>query len=257
MRSALVTGGSEGIGFATAKMLLDAGYAVAICGRRQAKLDEAVAKLGGGKRVRALRMDATDEASVAAGLAELDKAGFAIDILINNAGDIGNAGGIGPDLPAKILASLDGNLHSVARLSVAVAPAMAARGWGRIVNVASLAGLGGPLGVIPYAVSKAAVIALTRAMASELGPKGVTVNAVAPGAVTTEAYVARKGEASIRARARSIPTARLATPDEVAAAIVYLCGENSGQTTGQILAIDGGEQGAGPYTSMWSDRRPV
>jgi NAD(P)-dependent dehydrogenase (short-subunit alcohol dehydrogenase family) len=134
---------------------------------------------------------------------------------------------------------------------------MAARGWGRIVNVASLAGFGGPLGVIPYAVSKAAVIALTRAMASELGPKGVTVNAVAPGAVTTEAYVARKGEASIRARARSIPTARLATPEEVAAAIVYLCGESSGQTTGQVLAIDGGEQGAGPYTSMWSDRRPV
>lgn len=257
MRNALVTGGSEGIGFATAKMLLDAGHTVAICGRRQAKLDEAVAKLGGGKRVRAVRMDAMDEASVAAGLSELDKAGFAVDILVNNAGDVGTVGGINPELPEKLRLSLDGNLHSVTRLSVALVPGMAARGWGRIVNVASLAGLGGPLGVIPYAVSKAAVIALTRAMASELGPKGVTVNAVAPGAVTTEAYVARKGDASIRARARSIPTARLATPEEVAAAIVYLCGENSSQTTGQILAIDGGEQAAGPYTSMWSDRRPV
>ncbi|MBL8654639.1 MAG: SDR family oxidoreductase, partial [Alphaproteobacteria bacterium] len=212
MRSALVTGASEGIGFATAKLLLEAGHSVAICGRRQAKLDEAVAKLGGGQRVRAVQMDAMDEASVATGLAALDKAGFAIDILVNNAGDVGTVGGIGPELPEKIRTSLDGNLHSVARLSVALAPGMAARGWGRIVNVASLAGLGGPLGVIPYAVSKAAVIALTRAMASELGPKGVTVNAVAPGAVMTEAYVARKGEASIRARGGARPTARRAPP---------------------------------------------
>ncbi|MBS7702884.1 SDR family NAD(P)-dependent oxidoreductase [Chelatococcus asaccharovorans] len=248
-RLVLVTGGSDGIGLATAQAFAAAGHGVAIAGRDQARLLSALAVLPEGAL--SVAMDVADSGSIARAVSRLSSDGFQVDVLVNNAGLMGNAKPLGSELDKELRRSMDANVFGPALLCSLLVPDMRKRGWGRIVNVASSAGLFAPLRQLPYSTSKAALIALTRGMAVELAGSGVTANAVAPGPVATSAYVRAKGEAGATARARSIPSGRLARPDEIAAAIVFLAGDMAGHITGHTLSLDGGEAAAGPYTTMF------
>jgi NAD(P)-dependent dehydrogenase (short-subunit alcohol dehydrogenase family) len=147
------------------------------------------------------------------------------------------------------------NLFAAAFLCEALLPAMKERRWGRIVNVASTAGLGAPLRLMPYSVSKAALIAFTKSLAVDVAEQGICVNAVAPGPIATDNYKAGKGAAAVAARARSIPSARLGTPEDVAEVVGFLASSGAAHVTGQIIAIDGGEHAAGLYSAMWAQAR--
>jgi NAD(P)-dependent dehydrogenase (short-subunit alcohol dehydrogenase family) len=199
-------------------------------------------------------MDVSDDRSVDAGLARLADQGIVVDVLVNAAGLIGHNATVDGALTAALRANLAVNVTGPALLCERLVPTMTARGWGRVVNVASTAGLAAPPGQLPYAVSKAALIALTRSLAVDVAGRGVTVNAVAPGPVLTDDFRRRKGEAGIAARGRPIPSGR---PDEVAAAIVWLAADPAAQITGQTVTIDGGEAAAGPYATLVAAARAV
>ncbi|MDX3907754.1 MAG: SDR family NAD(P)-dependent oxidoreductase [Pigmentiphaga sp.] len=249
-RHALVTGGARGIGLAIARELLRSGAAVTLAGRDPATLDSAAAELAPLGTVRCVRMDVADAVSVDQGMGAATKAGGRIDVLVNNAGQAGSAAVAKTDdaLWARMLAV---NLSGTFYCSRAVLPAMLQAGWGRIVNVASTAGLIGYAYTAAYCASKHGVIGLTRAMALEVATKGVTVNAVCPG--FTETDLGREAIANISARTgRSEPEAkaalaafnpqrRLVQPEEVANAAVWLCLPASGAMNGQAIAVAGGE----------------
>ena len=254
-RTVLVTGGGSGIGLATAVAFVRQGLKVVICGRDPARLAEALPHLG--PEALAVPMDVSDDRSVDAGLARLADQGIVVDVLVNAAGLIGHNATVDGALTAALRANLAVNVTGPALLCERLVPTMTARGWGRVVNVASTAGLAAPPGQLPYAVSKAALIALTRSLAVDVAGRGVTVNAVAPGPVLTDDFRRRKGEAGIAARGRPIPSGRLTTPEEVAAAIVWLAADPAAQITGQTVTIDGGEAAAGPYATLVAAARAV
>jgi NAD(P)-dependent dehydrogenase (short-subunit alcohol dehydrogenase family) len=247
-RTVLVTGGGSGIGLATAVAFAGQGHRIVVCGRDPARLAQALPLIG--PDAVAISMDVADERSVHAGLERLADQGVALDVLVNAAGLIGHNATVDGAMTAALRANLAVNVTGPALVCERLVPAMAARGWGRVVNVASTAGLAAPPGQLPYAVSKAALIALTRSLAVDVAGRGVTVNAVAPGPVLTDDFRRRKGEAGIAARGRPIPSGRLTTPEEVAAAIVWLAAEEAAQITGQTLTIDGGEAAVGPYATL-------
>jgi len=249
-KHALVTGGARGIGLAIARELLRQGAAVTLTGRDQAALDGAVAALAPQGAVRRVRMDVAESASVEQGMAEAVRASGRIDILVNNAGQAESAsvGKTDDALWARMLAvNLSGSFYC----SRAVLPGMLEAGWGRIVNVASTAGLIGYTYTAAYCASKHGVVGLTRAMALEVATKGVTVNAVCPG--FTETDLGREAIANISARtgrsqaeataalAAFNPQKRLVQPDEVAQAAVWLCLPASAAMNGQAIAVAGGE----------------
>jgi 3-hydroxybutyrate dehydrogenase len=247
-RTVLVTGGGSGIGLATAIAFTRQGHRVVVCGRDAVRLAEALPHFG--PDAAAVPMDVADERSVDAGLARLADQGIVVDVLVNAAGLIGHNATIDGAMTAALRANLAINVTGPALLCERLVPTMAARAWGRVVNVASTAGLASPPGQLPYAVSKAALIALTRSLAVDVAGRGVTVNAVAPGPVLTDDFRRRKGEAGIAARGRPIPSGRLTHPDEVAGAILWLAADDAAQITGQTVTIDGGEAAAGPYATL-------
>jgi 3-hydroxybutyrate dehydrogenase len=246
-RHAVVTGGGRGIGAAVATVLAAAGARVSLLGRNHAQLQDMAASLAA---ARALRCDVTDEAAVGAAFAEARQAFGPIALLVNNAGAAESAPLVRTSLEL-FRRMLDVNLVGTFLCSRAALPDMLEAGFGRIVNVASVAGLKGAAYVSAYCAAKHGVVGLTRALALETASRGITVNAVCPSYTDTDmargaianivAKTGRSAEEAERELVRKNPQARLIRPEEVAASVLWLCAPGSEAITGQTIAIAGGE----------------
>ncbi len=249
-KHALVTGGATGIGLAIAQALLAQGVKVTISGRTESALQAAVNSLHENGQIAYVCMDVSDSASVAAGFrAAVDEFGT-IDILINNAGQASSAPFL-KTTEAQWQQMLAVNLTGTFLCTQQALPAMLTQSWGRIVNVASTAGLKGYAYVAAYAAAKHGVIGLTKSLALEVAQKGVTVNAVCPGYTETDIVreaianiMAKTGRTEEQARAELAagnPQKRLIQPEEVADAVLWLCSPASASQNGQSIAVAGGE----------------
>lgn len=246
-RHALVTGGSRGIGLAVAKRLIGEGATVTIHGRNAVRLEQAAKTIGAQGFVSA---DVADRKALLAAFAEAEEAHGGISILVNNAGAAESAPFLkaAPEQFSRMLAV---NLESVVTACHAVLPGMIAAGAGRIVNIASTAGLKGYRYVSAYVAAKHAVVGLTKSLALETADKGITVNAICPGFADTDLLresVARLVEKTGRPESEVIaemvkdnPQKRLIDPEEIAEAVVWLSSEAARSVTGQAIAIAGGE----------------
>jgi NAD(P)-dependent dehydrogenase (short-subunit alcohol dehydrogenase family) len=246
-RHAFVTGGGSGIGLAIAKALAEASWRVTIAGRTEARLRD-VAKGIPGARIQPL--DVSDAEAVPAAFRAAADATGPVALLVNNAGSVISAPFEKTSL-ANWSAMLDVHLMGAVHCIRGVLPEMKAQGWGRIVNIASTAGLIGYRNVSAYVAAKHALVGLTKALALEVAKTGITVNAVCPGYVNTEimsSAVAKVAERTQRSREEALttftavnPQGRLVKPGEVAAAVLWLASEEAAAVNGIALPIAGGE----------------
>lgn len=243
MRTAFVTGAARGIGLACAKALLDAGNAVAATDIATPSPDLFPEEQH--SRLMTSALDVIDEDAAAGLLAKVREALGPVGILVNNAGispkvEGGRSATLMEVTPKEWATVLDVNVTSVLHLCRLVAPQMREQNWGRIINMTSLAGRARSLVAgASYSASKAALIGLTRILAGELGPWGITSNSVAPGRILTD-MVLQAGEGVNKAYADVIPLKRLGTPEEVAAVVAFLASDGAGFINGAIIDVNGG-----------------
>ena len=241
-KTALVTGASKGIGASIAIAMAQAGANVVLVGRSQDSLSAtrtAIENLG--RTTETLIADVESRDQIAAAFKSIEQ--LNVEIVVNNAGSISRAPAIETSLEDwdRII---DTNLNSVFQISQLCAKSMLAKGHGRIINIASLLSFQGGINVPAYTASKHAVAGVTKALANEWGAKGVTVNAIAPGYISTDNTQALRNDAdrntSILAR---IPIGRWGTPEDLAAVAVFLASPAAAYINGEIITVDGGWMG--------------
>ena len=243
-RIAIVTGGASGIGLAIAERLAADGLAVAVFDRDTAAADTAAAKIvADGGTAMAATVDVTDRAGIDAGVESVRTTLGAPTVLVNNAGLDGfdKFLSITEETWNRILAvNLTGTFHCCQ----AVVPHMVEAGWGRIVNISSSSAQGGQPMMTHYVASKAGVIGFTKALALELGPKGITVNTIPPGFIDTP--MLRRSEAAgflgqgVEFHASQTPVRRAGRPEDIAAMCSFLVRDEASYVTGQVLGVNGG-----------------
>src|SRR5436305_6483469 len=242
-RNAIVTGGARGIGFAIAKRMLASGAAVLLWDADAAALDKAAAALKSqGKsdgRVHTASVDVTDEAAIAHAVETAIGDFGKIDILVNNAGITGGNAPLWELTPEVWRRVVEVNLVAPYLVCRALVPHMAAAGYGRIVNIASIAGKEGNPNASHYSASKAGLIALTKSLAKELATKGVLVNAVTPAAAKT-AMFAQMTQQHIDFMLSKIPMGRFVDVEEIAALVTWLASDDCSFSTGAVFDISGG-----------------
>ncbi|MEZ5767858.1 MAG: 3-oxoacyl-[acyl-carrier-protein] reductase [Paracoccaceae bacterium] len=235
-KSALVTGASGGIGGAIARALHGAGATVALSGTRQEPLDALAAELG--DRAHVLPCNLSDPAAVDALPKQAIEAMGSVDILVNNAG-------ITRDQVFMRMSDddwqsvLDVNLTATMRLCRGVMRPMMKARWGRIVNISSIVGATGNPGQANYAASKAGMVGMTKSIAYEVASRGITANCIAPGFIATAMTDKLTDEQKAKIDAQ-IPAARMGTPEEIAAAALYLASPEAAYVTGTTLHVNGG-----------------
>ena len=235
-KCALITGASGGIGGAIAHALHGAGATVALSGTRLEPLEALAAELG--SRAHVLPCNLSDAAAVEALPKQAIEAMGAVDILVNNAG-------ITHDQIFMRMSDdewqsvLDVNLTSTMRLCRGVMRPMMKARWGRIINISSIVGATGNPGQANYAASKAGMVGMTKSIAYEVASRGITANAVAPGFIAT-AMTDKLNDDQKAAINTKIPAARMGTPEEIAAAVLYLSSPEAGYVTGTTLHVNGG-----------------
>jgi 3-oxoacyl-[acyl-carrier protein] reductase len=231
-RTALVTGASGGIGGAIAAVLHARGAALVLTGTRSAALDALTASLGG--NALSIAADLADDKNVA----RLASSAGLVDILVNNAGISHREPTEGtPDAAWNRVIEVD--LGAVFRLCRAILPGMAARRWGRVISIGSILGETGAAQMGPYAAAKAGLVGLTKSLAAEYAPFGVTVNCVAPGYIRTPMMDMNSPEMLAQLLSR-IPSGHFGVPEDVAAAVAYLASVEARFVTGATLHINGG-----------------
>jgi 3-oxoacyl-[acyl-carrier protein] reductase len=238
-RQAIVTGGAQGIGLAIAERLLRSGAGVRLWDIDAARLDEACRALGALGPVRGDVVELTDDDAVAAATARAVQADGRIDILVNNAGITGGNAVTWELDPAVWRRVIEVNLIAPYLTCRHVVPRMTAAGYGRIVNIASVAGKEGNPNASHYSASKAGLIALTKSLGKELATKGVLVNAVAP-AVAKTAMFAQMTQQHIDYMLGKIPMGRFLEVQEIAAMVAWLSSEDCSFSTGAVFDITGG-----------------
>ncbi len=241
-KTALVTGASKGIGASIAIAMAHAGADVVLVGRSQDSLSTTRSEIENlGRKTETLIADVESRDQITAAFKSIEQ--LNVEIVVNNAGSISRAPAIETSLEDwdRII---DTNLNSVFQISQLCAKSMLAKGHGRIINIASLLSFQGGINVPAYTASKHAVAGVTKALANEWGAKGVTVNAIAPGYISTDNTQALRNDAdrntSILAR---IPIGRWGTPEDLAAVAVFLASPAAAYINGEIITVDGGWMG--------------
>lgn len=247
-RVAIVTGAASGIGQATAALLIDGGWKVAMFDANETALNAAAAALDKPKCIFAKRLNVTDESAVEQAVAEAAEALGGLHGVVNSAG-IGADKHVFETSAELFRKMLDVNVVGTFLVAKAAGRIMRDSGGGAIVNIASISGIRGSKGRSAYGASKGAVINLTKVMATDLAPHRIRVNAVAPGPIETPMVKAVHTDDDRKLYDRFVPMHRYGDPSEIAHAVEFLLDEKrSSYITGEILAVDGGYRGAGIFS---------
>ena len=242
-KTAAITGGASGIGFAVASELAASGASVFVFDIDGDAADEACRRIAAsGGAASPCRVDVSDLDATAAAMDEVVAKAGGLDIVVNSAGTTAPQVLVAAGDPAMWRRLVDVNLFGTIHACHAAIPHLSARGGGRIVNIASDAGRIGSAGEAVYSATKGGVIAFTRSLARELARHGITVNCVSPGPTDTPMLRrwASGQEATLEKLARATPLRRLGTPEDVAAAVVYVASDHASFVTGQVFSVSGG-----------------